>query len=217
MESVPAEGEGPKIKGSVMLAYAESKEEVVQMLKNDIYSKKDVWDWEKYMKWNPPSSSSSSLSASLSSLSVACVRLVVMELQHRLHQLDALSLLPPTIRRFLLDEAVPGASLLLVPELTPADFGRLLENPTKASVESWILRGERSVWPAIGALKVRCAVEVELDRGYQMVRRRKPLELVGGWGGEQEEGVDKVVGVGGKRAGKGKKTRRERAASMGGA
>ncbi|KAK5140662.1 hypothetical protein LTR04_002895 [Oleoguttula sp. CCFEE 6159] len=47
MESVPAEGEGPKIKGSVMLAYAESKEEVVQMLKNDIYSKKDVWDWEK--------------------------------------------------------------------------------------------------------------------------------------------------------------------------
>ncbi|TKA68918.1 hypothetical protein B0A49_05894 [Cryomyces minteri] len=168
---------------------------------------------------HPSSSPSSSfLSASVSSLSVACLRLVVMELQHRLHQLDAFSLLPPTIRRFLLDEAVPGASLLLVPELTPADFGRLLENPTKASVESWILRGERSVWPAVGALKVRCAVEVELDRGYQMVRRRKPLELVEEWSsGQGEEGVDKVVGVGGKRSGKGKKTRRERAASMGGA
>ena len=32
------------------------------------------------------------------------------------------------------------------------------------------------MWPAIGALKIRCAVEVELDRGYQLVRRRKPLE-----------------------------------------
>lgn len=33
------------------------------------------------------------------------------------------------------------------------------------------------MWPAVGALKVRCAVEVELDRGYQVVRRRKPLDV----------------------------------------
>ena len=101
-----------------------------------------------------------------------------MEIQHRLHQLDALGLLPAGTRRFVLDENVPGASLTLVPELTPSDFIKLLENPTKESVDYWILRGERSVWPAIGALRVRCAVEVELDRGYQLVRRRKPFDLV---------------------------------------
>lgn len=112
------------------------------------------------------------------SLSMPILRLVVMEVQHRLHQLDTLGCLPLSIRRFLLDEVVPGASLTLVPELTFSDFFKLLENPTKDSIEYWILRGERSVWPAVGALRVRCAVEVELDRGYQMVRRRKPFDPV---------------------------------------
>ncbi len=50
---------------------------------------------------------------------------------------------------------------------------RLLETPTKESLDYWILRGEKSVWPAVGAIKVRCAIESELDRGYQFVRRRK--------------------------------------------
>lgn len=41
------EGEGPKINGSIMLAYAESKEEVIKKLKEDVYSTEEVWDWEK--------------------------------------------------------------------------------------------------------------------------------------------------------------------------
>ncbi|KAF2869800.1 acyl transferase/acyl hydrolase/lysophospholipase [Massariosphaeria phaeospora] len=112
------------------------------------------------------------------SLSMPVLRLVVMEIQHRLHQLDELGWLPLSIRRFLLDESVPGASLTLVPELTPSDFFKLFENPTNDALDYWILRGERSVWPAVGALKVRCAIEVELDRGYQLVRRRKPFDPV---------------------------------------
>jgi TAG lipase / lysophosphatidylethanolamine acyltransferase len=100
-----------------------------------------------------------------------------MEIQHRLTQLDTLGFLPAAVRRFLLDENIPGPSLLIVPELHPKDFIRLLENPTTQSVERWIRRGERSVWPAVGALKVRCAIEVELDRGYQFVRRRKPFDV----------------------------------------
>ncbi|KAF2735452.1 putative patatin-like serine hydrolase [Polyplosphaeria fusca] len=138
------------------------------------------------------------------------LRLVVMEIQHRLHQLDDIGLLPPAIRRFLLDENVPGASVTLVPELTPGDFVKLLENPTKEGLEYWILRGERSVWPAVGALKVRCAIEVELDRGYQLVRRRKPGE----GGGEGGKG-----GAGGglrKSGSSGGMKRRVRAASFGG-
>ena len=41
LEDHPAPGEGPKIKGSVMLAHAHSKEEVIQALKDDVYTK--VW------------------------------------------------------------------------------------------------------------------------------------------------------------------------------
>jgi TAG lipase/lysophosphatidylethanolamine acyltransferase len=108
---------------------------------------------------------------------LALVRVVRMEVRHRLAQLDSLGALPAAARRFLLDESVPGASLTVVPEIAPRDFLRLLENPTRESVEHWIRRGEQSVWPAIGAIRVRCAIEVELDRGYQVVRRRKPFDV----------------------------------------
>ena len=47
MEEIPKEGEGPKLKGSVMLALASSKEEVVDALRSDPYFKSNVWDWDK--------------------------------------------------------------------------------------------------------------------------------------------------------------------------
>lgn len=40
------EGQGPKINGSIMMAIAETKEEVLEKLKKDVYAK-DVWDFEK--------------------------------------------------------------------------------------------------------------------------------------------------------------------------
>ncbi|MCJ1312457.1 hypothetical protein MMC25_006131 [Agyrium rufum] len=102
------------------------------------------------------------------------LRLASLEVHHRLNQLDSFGLLPISIRRLLIDETIPGAGITLVPHITPGDYLRLLEHPTKESLEYWILRGERSVWPAVSTLKIRCAVEVELDRAYQIVRRRKP-------------------------------------------
>lgn len=100
------------------------------------------------------------------------LRLVVSEVQHRLRQLNSFGLLSPSIRRFVLDESVPGSSLTIVPEISPSDFFKLLERPTKEAIDYWILKGERSVWPAVTALKVRCGIEIEIDRGYQLVRRR---------------------------------------------
>lgn len=150
------------------------------------------------------------------------LRLVVLEVQHRLHQLDELGLLSPSIRRFLLDENVPGPSLTVVPELTPGDFFKLLENPTKEAIDYWILRGERSVWPAVTALKIRCAIEVELDRGYQLVRRRKPFDPVSSSAGAGAGGLLRKSGSRGEvRSLYGyeadtKANKRARAASFGG-
>ncbi|KAH8717155.1 putative triacylglycerol lipase [Beauveria bassiana] len=110
-------------------------------------------------------------------LSASLVRMVGLELRHRLRQLDTLRLLPGSIRRFLVDEQIPAAAMTLVPEVTAGDFVRLLETPTREALNYWILRGERSVWPAVAALRIRCAVENELDRSYQVVRQLKAGDL----------------------------------------
>lgn len=110
-------------------------------------------------------------------LSASLVRMVGLEVRHRLRQLDTLRLLPGSIRRFLVDEQIPAAAMTLVPEVTAGDFVRLLETPTRETLNYWILRGERSVWPAVAALRIRCAVENELDRSYQVVRQLKAGDL----------------------------------------
>jgi TAG lipase/lysophosphatidylethanolamine acyltransferase len=145
------------------------------------------------------------------------LRLLVLEIQHRLHQLDELGLLSPSVRRLLLDESIPGPSLTLVPELNVGDFCKLLESPTMEGMEYWILKGERSVWPAVTAVKIRCAIEVELDRGYQLVRRRKPFDPDTGIG--EGNGLRKIGshGEGGNGGSAGRRNRPTRASSFGGA
>ncbi|KAI2602358.1 hypothetical protein GGR54DRAFT_654352 [Hypoxylon sp. NC1633] len=101
-------------------------------------------------------------------------RVVGLELRHRLRQLDALGALPAAVRRFLVDDEVPsGSSTTLVPEVAARDFARLLDTPTRRTLDYWIRRGERSVWPAVAALTVRCAVEYEIESAYQRARSFK--------------------------------------------
>lgn len=48
----PKDGEEPlPMVGSALLAYAESKEEVMKILENDIYNKNGVWDLSKVQIW----------------------------------------------------------------------------------------------------------------------------------------------------------------------
>lgn len=44
---MPKEGEPMKMLGSAMLAWAASKEEVLEKLKKDVYTENQVWDWSK--------------------------------------------------------------------------------------------------------------------------------------------------------------------------
>ena len=65
LEHVPAEDENPPpIIGSTLLAYAETKEEVVEALKKDVYSTSGVWDWSKVQIWPFRSAVRSDLSTS---------------------------------------------------------------------------------------------------------------------------------------------------------
>ncbi|KAL5405031.1 hypothetical protein PMIN03_008744 [Paraphaeosphaeria minitans] len=47
LEEPITEGQAPKMKGSAMLIGANSREEVVERLKKDVYVKGEVWDWTK--------------------------------------------------------------------------------------------------------------------------------------------------------------------------
>lgn len=52
------------------------------------------------------------------------------------------------------------------------DLLKVFKTPStkKEELRSWILKGERGTWPAIAAIRVRCTVELALERGYQVVR-----------------------------------------------
>ena len=90
--------------------------------------------------------------------------LVGDEINHRMHQLDFLGLLPLPLRRFVVDEKVPGAEITLVPELRLRDFEELLKNPTNDSLEYWVRKGEQIIWPALTLIIARCRIELTLDQ-----------------------------------------------------
>jgi hypothetical protein len=51
MSSVPKKGEPLPIIGSAMVAVAATKEEVMEVLRNDVYSKSGAWDMDKVQIW----------------------------------------------------------------------------------------------------------------------------------------------------------------------
>jgi hypothetical protein len=51
MSSVPKDGEPLPLIGSAMIALAASKEEVMEVLRRDIYALEDAWDMEKVQIW----------------------------------------------------------------------------------------------------------------------------------------------------------------------
>ena len=109
------------------------------------------------------------------------VRYLVGEAFHILKQLDTLGYLPTPLCRLLMEESIPSGSRWAKISITPAlgirDIIHLFDTPTKASLDEWILRGERSVWPAVCELRVRCGIEFELDKAYEQVRRRVPGQV----------------------------------------
>ena len=97
-------------------------------------------------------------------------RLTSWTVRFWLHFYDSILGLPEAIRRFLVDERITRPSITLVPEVSWSDYLRLLRNPTDNEVKHWISVGEKSVWPHVPALRVRCEIEKTLDRHFQAVR-----------------------------------------------
>lgn len=65
MSSPPVEGQTPPMIGSALIIVASSKEEVIERLKNDVYSTSGVWDVDKAQIWPFRSAIRSSLSGAV--------------------------------------------------------------------------------------------------------------------------------------------------------
>lgn len=115
------------------------------------------------------------------------IRLISGEVFHMLNQLNSIGLLPTPLCRLLMDETIPSnnrwAKISLTPDLTFRDLLALFDIPTENLLDEWIIRGERSVWPAVPELRVRCGIEFELERAYESVRRRSPEQMGVDFGG----------------------------------
>lgn len=105
-------------------------------------------------------------------VSIVLLQQFAKEIRLRLHQANQMGWLPSWAARCLLDEHIPGLSLTLVPKLEKTDFLRLLDQPVPEAIDYWISKGERSVWPAVKALKTRCVIEIELQRALESSKRR---------------------------------------------
>lgn len=115
------------------------------------------------------------------------IRLISGEIFHMMNQLNLMGWLPTSLCRLLMDETIPSnsrwAKISLTPDLTFRDLFALFDTPTEHLLDEWILRGERSVWPAVPELRVRYGIEFELERAYESVRRRSPEQIGVGFGG----------------------------------
>jgi TAG lipase/lysophosphatidylethanolamine acyltransferase len=101
------------------------------------------------------------------------LQLLRLEIRHRLVQVDSYGLIPNVLYRLLLDEDYPNLTLLVLPRLSLSDYLKSFWNPTRESLQRWILRGERGTWPAMSSIKVRTILEVELEKGYQIYQRKQ--------------------------------------------
>ena len=110
------------------------------------------------------------------SLTGKLLRIAAAEAFHWMNMLNSVGWLPKSLCRMLMDETIPNsnrwAKLQITPDLSFADYLRLFDTPTRETLDDWILRGERSVWPLVCDLYVRCGIEVELEKAYEQVRHR---------------------------------------------
>ncbi|KAI9825915.1 MAG: hypothetical protein M1832_000856 [Thelocarpon impressellum] len=95
------------------------------------------------------------------------------EALHRLHVLTELGLFPNTLSkaRSVLSQKYSG-DITIFPEISYADFPRMLKNPTTDFMLQATLCGARATWPKLSQIRNHCAIELALDDAVQQLRAR---------------------------------------------
>ena len=95
------------------------------------------------------------------------------EALHRMHTLADMGIFPNILTKTVsvLSQKYSG-DITIFPEISYADFPRMLSNPTPDFMRRAMLGGERATWPKMSIIKNHCAIELALDDAVQELRAR---------------------------------------------
>ena len=95
------------------------------------------------------------------------------EALHRMHMIAELGIFPNTLTKTVsvLSQKYSG-DITILPEISYADFPRMLSNPTTEFMTQAMLCGERATWPKLSRIRNHCAIELALDDAVQKLRTR---------------------------------------------
>ena len=139
------------------------------------------------------------------------------EALHRMHTMAEMGIFPNTLTKAVsvLSQKYSG-DITIFPEISYADFPRMLSNPTPEFMTQAMLHGERATWPKLSRIKNHCAIELALDEAVQKLRARvvfSPSQVNLRLGAHTRSNSDtrKVAGRG---RGRGKATKSKRSMSQ---
>ena len=95
------------------------------------------------------------------------------EALHRMHTLIELGVFPTLLTKTVsvLSQKYSG-DITIFPEISYADFPRMLSNPTPEFMHQAMLSGQQATWPKLSIIKNHCAIELALDDAVQKLRAR---------------------------------------------
>lgn len=95
------------------------------------------------------------------------------EALHRMRTMVEMGIFPNALTKAVsvLSQKYSG-DITILPEISYADFPRILSNPTPEFMEQAMLSGERATWPKMSRIRNHCAIELALDAAVQKLRTR---------------------------------------------
>lgn len=95
------------------------------------------------------------------------------EALHRMQMMVELGIFPNLLTKAVsvLSQKYSG-DITILPEISYADFPRMLSNPTEEFMHQAMLTGERATWPKLSRIRNHCAIELALDDAVQKLRAR---------------------------------------------
>lgn len=103
----------------------------------------------------------------------AVTHLAKDEILHRMTVLSDLGIFPTSLTKAasIMNQKYYG-DINIYPEISYANFPRILKNPTTEFMLQACLSGERATWPKLGRIRNHCAIELALDSAIQQMRVR---------------------------------------------
>lgn len=100
------------------------------------------------------------------------------EALHRMNMLAELGIFPNclTILRSILGQKYSG-DITILPEMSYANFPKVLQNPNADYILQAVLSGERATWLKLSQIQNQCAIELALDNTVEQLRSIIPSSL----------------------------------------